>query len=521
MKKITEQEAISNINSKLKENTEFIGFLNNEWIGSRKTYLILRCKIHNKIQTISYKSFIADGWRCKDCYHESKKLSPENALKKILKIHKDNIHNYKFIVPDDFDISKGNEDVIVICPIHGEFRIKYTYLIKRDHKNILCPKCNNIRKELTEKDIISDVSILVDNLNKNGKNISFLGIYGKFNGSKTKIKLLCNIHNEIGTPEYYSLMKNNSWMCSKCRLELVKKSNTITAEEAQRRVFEKFKGDRRGYDYSRVKDTFTGYNNDVTVICPIHGEFRIKFRTLISNKKDSGNCPKCLLENKIYGINKSIEIVKLILSNHNLIFNQDISFLYFIETEKTWKGIEKSHIRLKCNRHNIEFTTTYKNLRNNIIGCSRCSKILLKSENYCYDLIINSNFVDVNDIERNYYIYKVKDLTKISGIRKYIKVDFYIKSRKIIIEFDGEQHYRNIGFIQKSYEKFVDQVNRDNCLENYCTENEITLLRIPWIDRKRIPEILKAFFEEGKDITTKVEPKLLPIPYGENIINRS
>lgn len=32
---------------------------------------------------------------------------------------------------------------------------------------------------------------------------------------------------------------------------------------------------------------------------------------------------------------------------------------------------------------------------------------------------------------------------------------------------------------------------------------------------------IKAFFEEGKDITTKVEPKLLPIPYGQDIINRS
>ena len=44
-------------------------------------------------------------------------------------------------------------------------------------------------------------------------------------------------------------------------------------------------------------------------------------------------------------------------------------------------------------------------------------------------------------------------------------------------------------------------------------ENNIKLLRISYKDNNRIPEIIKIFFEEGKDITTKVEPKLLPVLY--------
>lgn len=188
-----------------------------------------------------------------------------------------------------------------------------------------------------------------------------------------------------------------------------------------------------------------------------------------------------------------------------------------METEDNWKGLEKSHIKLLCRTHNTEFTTSYVNLRHNSIGCPKCNKILSKFENHCYDIL--TNFIDIENIKRNYYIYKIKDITKKLGFRKYIKVDFYIESKKLIIEFDGEQHYKSTKFIQKSYEKFVDQVNRDRCLENYCKDNNITLLRIPWVDRNKIPEILKAFFEEGKDITTKVEPKLLPIPYGQDIVN--
>lgn len=47
----------------------------------------------------------------------------------------------------------------------------------------------------------------------------------------------------------------------------------------------------------------------------------------------------------------------------------------------------------------------------------------------------------------------------------------------------------------------------------FSKENNIKLLRISYKDNNRIPEIIKIFFEEGKDITTKVEPKLLPVLY--------
>ena len=92
-------------------------------------------------------------------------------------------------------------------------------------------------------------------------------------------------------------------------------------------------------------------------------------------------------------------------------------------------------------------------------------------------------------------------------------LDFYIPKLNVIIEYDGKQHYEFTSFFQPTYQNFVNQVNRDRCLEQYCKENNIKLLRISYKDNNRIPEIIKIFFEEGKDITTKVEPKLLPVLY--------
>ena len=88
-----------------------------------------------------------------------------------------------------------------------------------------------------------------------------------------------------------------------------------------------------------------------------------------------------------------------------------------------------------------------------------------------------------------------------------------MRNIKLIIEYDGKQHYEFTSFFQSTYQNFVNQINRDRCLEQYCKENNIKLLRISYKDNNRIPEIIKIFFEEGKDITTKVEPKLLPVLY--------
>ena len=62
-------------------------------------------------------------------------------------------------------------------------------------------------------------------------------------------------------------------------------------------------------------------------------------------------------------------------------------------------------------------------------------------------------------------------------------------------------------------------MNRDNLLKQYCLNNNIKLVNIRDVDINRIFEILSKLFSNGEDITTKVEPKLLPIPYGKNLKN--
>ena len=58
------------------------------------------------------------------------------------------------------------------------------------------------------------------------------------------------------------------------------------------------------------------------------------------------------------------------------------------------------------------------------------------------------------------------------------KFDFYINNA-YLVEFDGEQHFRPTGFYN-SVEEFAKTVERDAYKNQWCKDNNIPLIRIPY-----------------------------------------
>lgn len=76
--------------------------------------------------------------------------------------------------------------------------------------------------------------------------------------------------------------------------------------------------------------------------------------------------------------------------------------------------------------------------------------------------------------------------------------DFYIKSKNICIEYDGEQHFIPIRFNknitqEEMNEKFKSQQYRDKIKTEYCKNNNIKLIRIPYTDFDNIEKILNKY----------------------------
>lgn len=508
---MTESEALAKLFQKLTNipNAEFIGFCT-EWIGPRKTKVKIRCKIHDKVETPYFSNFInSKSWGCKNCNKLKTKLTARQARETLEEKYKSSNKDYDFSLVEESFIDR-HSNIKVICPLHGIFEIKYTSIASL---RCGCPKCAKEARFLTEKEAIHRVKESIQ-LKKElyGADLNFLGfVGGSYQGSRTKLILHCNIHDhtwDITSFEQFTTVKSLIG-CSKC-------SKLKSPKKALEDIEKIYKNNNpNNYDFSKILYTYRGCNEDVTITCPKHGDFVVTYDYLLSG---GGTCPYCK-EEKLASlgklITKEIAIIKIKNKLKELakIGRTNIEFWGF---EGDYKGVFTKLI-LHCNIHN--YTWNSCELRhfldsNHNVFCKKCirsSNGVSNTEDICYNIIKTYGYT----VERQHNI----SIISADNKERSIFIDFYIKDLNLFIEYDGSPHYIFNEFIQKDYSKFINQVNRDRGLENYCINNNITLLRISWKDNNRLEEVFRSFFLEGKDITTKVSPKLLPVPYDQNLID--
>ena len=71
-----------------------------------------------------------------------------------------------------------------------------------------------------------------------------------------------------------------------------------------------------------------------------------------------------------------------------------------------------------------------------------------------------------------------------------LRYDFYLPNQNLLIEYDGEPHFREVAYLGGKVGFELRQTN-DNLKTEYAKNNNIKLLRIPYTERKNISEILK------------------------------
>ena len=131
----------------------------------------------------------------------------------------------------------------------------------------------------------------------------------------------------------------------------------------------------------------------------------------------------------------------------------------------------------KCLIDDYEWYATANNTLNGY-GCPKCTVIskgekiisqLLDSHAIAY--IQQKRFEDCRDIQT-------------------LPFDFYLPDYNILIEYDGIQHYEPIDYFG-GQEAFETTVKHDNMKNEYCKNNGISLLRIPYF--KNVEEELNNF----------------------------
>lgn len=167
--------------------------------------------------------------------------------------------------------------------------------------------------------------------------------------------------------------------------------------------------------------------------------------------------------------------------NHYALLNGISSRMIGFADNELWS---RKGIKIKCECGEI-FETSISSFMNGKERCDSCTKRISLYEQKIIQWL-NKNKVK--------YIrqYRFEDCKNILPL----PFDFYLEKYNTLIEIDGEGHYQPAYFNHCSYEKAVESYERakinDNIKNNYCKENEIKLVRIPYWDiaNKKYKDIL-------------------------------
>ena len=345
----------------------------------------------------------------------SKKKTNEEFILESKKIHGD-LYDYS-----EVNYINNLTKVRIVCSNHGPFEVR-----PNDHlsKKVGCGKCNNESKSRIQ----NYGSKLIDKFNE-VHNFKYSYDSLDYKGFKFKIEIVCPTHGTFKQSPNHHL---RGCGCPKCGGVFRKNIQDFIMES------KKIHGDK--YDYS-----FSEYKNNMTklkILCPTHGIFEMRPNDHLSKK---AGCRKCLS----YSYEKFVNEAKYI---HN--DRYDYSLVDIIGNNKK--------VKIICPIHGI-----FKQSVNNHIlgsGCPICK--ISKGELFIKKFLDDNNFEYVR--EKTF-----KDCIN----KKMLPFDFYLPKQNLCIEFDGEQHFKEINYFGGKT-NFEEIKKRDEIKTKYCEDNNIKLLRL-------------------------------------------
>lgn len=195
-------------------------------------------------------------------------------------------------------------------------------------------------------------------------------------------------------------------------------------------------------------------------------------RTFYNFKKYEKRCPKCRESEKSLNMSLNYEYVKNYIESYGakLLSNEYVN-------AKT-----RLDIQCECGR---KFKADFDKIKSRSkVRCNVCSKKTSSKEFIISQKLETLNIKHIEQYKFDDCIYKDK-----------LIFDFYIPSLNTCIEYDGEGHYEPFRFSKnkEAMQKKLEETKiRDTIKTQYCKDNNIKLIRIPYFEFDNIDEILKC-----------------------------
>lgn len=228
------------------------------------------------------------------------------------------------------------------------------------------------------------------------------------------------------------------------------------------------------YDYSLVD--YQRKDKKILITCPIHGNF---LQTPDAHSRGQG-CPSCAHQKRVDSRKKRTneEFIQEASNIHINKYNYNNTNYYNLITK----------IIITCPDHGNFLQTPKAHLKGQ--GCPLCAneKRLIffqsKGEKLIEEFFINNDII--------YEPQKMFDGCERVGKLRY---DFYLPTLNILVEFDGEQHFKFIPKFHKDMKIFKIAQERDAIKNNYAVDNNIQLIRIKYNQQSNISTILSDILD--------------------------
>jgi len=320
--------------------------------------------------------------------------------------------------------------ITITCPVHGDFeQIPSEHLTSSG-----CYKCSVMKRTFTTEQFIEKAK------NVHGNKYKYDNV--KYMGSNTPIRITCPVHGDFEQLPRIHLSNIGCMRCYRDNERYINMKKFITASK-------KVHGSM--YDYSKVN--YINSKIPVTIICPIHGEFK-----QTPNSHIRGNCLKCAIIKNTLSTDQFIEKARKIHGNK-------------YDYNKTMYTLSKNIVVITCPKHGDFEQTATSHLTGN--GCSQCS--ISKGEEKILKYLKKHNISHIREYKIPGYNYRY---------------DFYLPELNILIEYDGIQHFKPRSFFGGK-DEFKKTRKRDKEKNTLATFNNIHLIRIPYIKYNILEEYLE------------------------------
>lgn len=272
----------------------------------------------------------------------------------------------------------------------------------------------------------------------------------------TKVNITCPNHGSFTQrPDHHMAGRK----CKKCSSKRSNEKQNNMKNEFIKKCLLKYTNNEYNYDNL----AFSTYQTKTTFICKIHGQYDQTPENHINH-----GCLKCSHEKRLL---KTLEDRRnKFITDSNIIHDNFYSY-----DEVDYKN-NKTNVMISCPIHGPFFQRPTNHLLGR--GCMECNsyskcelkiKYILDEKNINYEY--QKSFRDFKNIKTGFPY----------------RFDFFLPDSNIIIEYDGEHHYKPVEIWGgEEYLKMVQY--SDNIKNEYCEKNSIRLLRISYKEKNRILE---------------------------------